>query len=349
MSRLYWDHVTRDFGGGEGVVGVDLEVRSGELFVLLGPSGSGKSTLLRLAGGFETPNAGRVWVGEQDMSAVRAERRPTAMVFQSHALWPHMSVFDNIAFGLRVRHRPRAEVRDRVEELLHLVGLDTVSQRMPRQLSGGQRQRVALARALAVEPKVLLLDEPLSALDARLREQLRSELRQLQRRLGTTMVYVTHDQEDALVLAERVAVLDGGRLVQVGAPEDVYEHPATAFVARFCGRGVLLACSPSASANGSRRVRLQGGAHLQVAGGDPAGRWVVVRAEALQLASCAGANRLPARVLTRRYADGRITIDLETAAGGLTLDVAAPGPEIGQTCYIELPADRLWQVDGHVP
>jgi ABC-type Fe3+/spermidine/putrescine transport system ATPase subunit len=341
MSGLRLRGITRVYAGGEGVQATDLDVTPGEMFVLMGPSGSGKTTLLRLVAGFEKPDAGSIEVDGEDVTGLPPEKRPTAMVFQSHALWPHMTVSEHVAFGLRVRHLRRAEVDARVRDLLALVRLDGMGRRRPRQLSGGQRQRVALARALAVEPRLLLLDEPLSALDARLRDELRIELRSLQRRLGLTAVYVTHDQADALALADRVGVLIAGELIQVGPPELVYERPASADVARFCGGSLLLPCRP---VPGTGHVCLAGGVRLDVAGGDPHGHWVAVRVGALELATRPGPNTVPGAVRERRYAGGRVSLRVKTAIAELELEAAPPGPEPGTECHVLLPADRLWLV-----
>ncbi len=224
--------------------GVDLEIRRGEFFSLLGPSGCGKTTLLRLLAGFETPDAGRIAIGGKDMAGVPPYQRPVNTVFQNYALFPHMTVAGNIAFGLRMKGLPREEIRRKVAWALELVDLLGLEGRYPRELSGGQKQRVALARALVLEPEVLLLDEPLSALDLKLRQELRVELMQLQRRLGTTFVFVTHDQEEALVMSDRIAVMRAGRLEQVGLPDEVYERPRNRFVADFLGRSNFLPARP---------------------------------------------------------------------------------------------------------
>ncbi|MBI5479894.1 MAG: ABC transporter ATP-binding protein [Deltaproteobacteria bacterium] len=215
---------------------VSFGVRRGELVTLLGPSGCGKSTTLRIIAGFEAPDRGRVLVGAEDVTPVPANRRGVGMVFQSYALFPNLSVRENVAFGLRLRRQPDDEIRRRVDELLALVRLGDLGDRPPHQLSGGQQQRVALARALAIEPQVLLLDEPLAALDAVVRQELRVEIRRIQARLGTTTVYVTHDQEEALSLSDRVVVMNRGHVEQVGSPEEIYGAPRTAFVAGFVGR-----------------------------------------------------------------------------------------------------------------
>jgi ABC-type Fe3+/spermidine/putrescine transport system ATPase subunit len=252
------------YGGGTILSVDDLVVGRGEFLSVLGPSGCGKTTLLNCLAGFVRPVTGRIALDGEDLTAVPPHRRGLGLVFQSYALFPHMTVADNIAYGLKARNVPKAERRDRVREALHLVGLEDFAGRRPRQLSGGQQQRVAVARALATRPRVLLLDEPLSNLDAKLRREMRAELRALQQRLGITAVFVTHDQEEAMSMSDRVAVLNGGRIEQLGTPEDVYNRPATRFVAEFVGAanvvnwdGTLVAIRPervSLSGTGERRA-----------------------------------------------------------------------------------------------
>jgi len=232
---IRFEGVQRSFPGVTALAGLDLEIENGELIALLGPSGCGKTTALRILGGFDRPDAGRVLVDDRDITNVPPNKRDMGMVFQAYSLFPNMNVRTNVAFGLRMRRQNKATRFKRVDELLALVGLSETADRYPYQLSGGQQQRVAIARALAIEPTVLLLDEPLSALDARVRTQLRAEIRSLQQRLGITTLFVTHDQSEALSIADRVGVMQSGRLEQLDTPENVYRRPTTQFVAEFVG------------------------------------------------------------------------------------------------------------------
>jgi spermidine/putrescine transport system ATP-binding protein len=233
--------VSKTYGTVPAVSAVDLTVQSGEFFTLLGASGSGKTTLLRLIGGFERPNTGQIWLGNQDVTSLPPHQRQVHTVFQDYALFPHLSVFDNIGFSLNVQRLPKPEVLERVQEALKLVQLPHLAARFPAQLSGGQQQRVAIARAIVDRPKVLLLDEPLSALDAKIRVELREELKQLQRQTGISFIYITHDQEEALALSDRIAVMREGKILQVGTPLAIYEQPADLYVAEFIGRANFLA------------------------------------------------------------------------------------------------------------
>ena len=230
----------KSFGNVEAVTGVDLDIADGEFFAMLGPSGSGKTTVLRMIAGFESPTAGRVELGGRDVTRLAPFERDVNTVFQDYALFPHMSVLDNVEYGLRVKKVPRPQRRERALEALRSVRLDGFEKRRPAQLSGGQRQRVALARALVNRPRVLLLDEPLGALDLKLREEMQVELKAIQREVGITFLFVTHDQQEALTMSDRIAVFNAGRIEQVGTPADIYERPATAFVAGFVGTSNLI-------------------------------------------------------------------------------------------------------------
>ncbi len=251
----------REASTGKEVVAVEnsnLHVQPGELVTLLGPSGCGKTTTLRMIGGFETPTRGIVRIGSEDVTSLPPNRRDTAMVFQSYGLFPHMSVFENVAYGLKLRKCSSQEIRRRVMDSLRLVGLETLADRAPGRLSGGQQQRVALARSLIVEPGVLLLDEPLSNLDALLREQMRVEIRRIQKDLGITAVYVTHDRVEAMSLSDRIVVMDRGRIVQIGTPFDIYQDPVSPFVAGFVGKAAFFDGSVRGVEEGNCIVEVRG-------------------------------------------------------------------------------------------
>jgi putative spermidine/putrescine transport system ATP-binding protein len=270
--------IVKRYGAVAAVDGVDLEIGRGEFFTLLGPSGSGKTTCLRLIAGFERPDAGRIILGGRDVTALPPAERDVNTVFQDYALFPHMTVAANVAYGLRVNRVPRAERDSRVADALAMVRLESFGERRPTQLSGGQRQRVALARALVNRPRVLLLDEPLGALDLKLRQQLQVELKRIQQEVGITFVYVTHDQEEALTMSDRIAVVDGGRIVQVGTPRSVYERPDSPFVAGFVGVSNLLELPVERTDGDSVHLRLGDGDAIVAAAGPGAahGRIAVV-------------------------------------------------------------------------
>lgn len=235
MASVVLRNVGKSFGSARACSGIDLNIESGELFTFLGPSGCGKTTILRLIAGFMTPDEGSVLIGGKDMTHLAPEMRRVGMVFQNYALFPHLTVYGNIEYGLKISGSSAAQIRDRVGHYMEMVGLEEYAGRSVSELSGGEQQRVALARSLAVEPQVLLLDEPLCNLDARLREKMRSEIRSLQRKLGITTIFVTHDQTEALTLSDRIAVFERGGLAQVGTPQQVYSCPSNSFVARFVG------------------------------------------------------------------------------------------------------------------
>ena len=255
-SILEIERVHKRFGVHHAVRDVTIRVRAGEFLTLLGPSGCGKTTLLRMVAGFETPSEGDIRIAGRRMNEVPPYERPIGIVFQNLALFPHLSVGENLAYGLRIRRLPRAEIDRQIAEVLALVDLAGLEDRRVHELSGGQRQRVALARALVIRPKVLLLDEPLGALDLKLRRQLQQELKRIQQRVGTTFVFVTHDQEEALTMSDRIAVMQGGRVEQLGTPEDVYARPRTPFVAQFVGDTNFLTGRVVASAPDGIQVRL---------------------------------------------------------------------------------------------
>src|SRR5579859_7684153 len=240
MATLSVVELRKQFGKVQAVDGVNFRVENGEFLCILGPSGCGKSTVLRMVGGFEEPTSGDIRIDDASAVQLPANRRPTAMVFQKYTLWPHMRVYDNIAFGLKLRKLPSAEIKRKIQESLDLVGMSDYGQRYPAQLSGGQQQRVALARAIVLEPKVLLLDEPLSNLDTKLRVEVREEIREIQRRVGITTIFVTHDQDEAMSISDRVAVMAEGRLEQYDLPHTLYREPQTLYVAGFVGAMNLL-------------------------------------------------------------------------------------------------------------
>jgi putative spermidine/putrescine transport system ATP-binding protein len=298
-ATIKLDNVTKTFDGRVVAVdGVTLDIAAGEFFSLLGPSGCGKTTSLRMVAGFERPDSGRVHVAGRDITDVPVHRRDMGMVFQSYALFPHRTVAQNVAFGLRMREVPRPDIERRVNAALAQVALTGLEARKPGQLSGGQQQRVALARALVVEPRVLLCDEPLGALDRKLRQQMQFEIKELQKRLGVTLVFVTHDQEEALAMSDRIAVMNDGRVEQVGSPTEIYERPRTRFVADFIGEINILEEGGRASAQRPEKVRL------------------VPPAEARASGKIETANFLGGSTLYRiRLSDGRTLLVRETHAG----------------------------------
>jgi spermidine/putrescine transport system ATP-binding protein len=315
--------VSKMFAGETAVCDINLDIKKGEFFSILGPSGCGKTTTLRMIAGFETLSQGSLFIAGQDMRQVPAHRRAVNTVFQSYALFNHMSVWDNVAFGLRVQGCHRSEVRERVGEALQLVQMEELAKRFPAQLSGGQKQRVALARALVKQPTVMLLDEPLGALDQKLRKQMQVELSSLHRRLGITFVMVTHDQEEALSLSSRIAVMNQGRIEQIGTPNEIYDCPATAFVADFIGETNLLSGQWSTLDGKMARVVTQSGIPMlvqQMAQGTQVGGAVVVsvRPEKIQLNSQAVEgleNCFEGRVRHLMYLGTHIQCVVELIAG----------------------------------
>ncbi|PSJ47877.1 spermidine/putrescine ABC transporter ATP-binding protein PotA [Zobellella endophytica] len=315
--------ISKQFDGKTIIENLDLSIYDGEFLTILGPSGCGKTTVLRLIAGLEVVDAGRIMLAGEDVSQVPAEQRHVNTVFQSYALFPHMSIFDNVAFGLRMQKVPAAQIRPRVMEALKMVQLEQMANRYPHQLSGGQQQRIAIARAVVNRPKVLLLDESLSALDYKLRKQMQTELKQLQRRLGITFVFVTHDQEEALSMSDRIVVMQGGKVVQNGAPKEIYESPANLFVAKFIGEinimdGELLA---PADATGAWHARVEG-RHCLVHSQYPfnAGDKVCVllRPEDLRMKTRgaeAPSEGVPGRIIDRHYKGATLDSLVALASG----------------------------------
>jgi spermidine/putrescine transport system ATP-binding protein len=319
------DRVTKRFDEVVAVDGLSLEIPRGSFFALLGPSGCGKTTTLRMIGGFEEPDEGVIYLGDQPVTGLPPYKRDVNTVFQSYALFPHLSIFENVAFGLRRRGVRGDQLKGRVREILGLVDLAGVEQRKPRQLSGGQQQRVALARALVNNPQVLLLDEPLGALDLKLRKQMQLELKRIQREMGITFVHVTHDQEEAMTMADAIAVMNHGRIEQLGRPNELYERPATSFVARFLGASNLL---PGAVEDAGA-VLLRSGAVVRVADPLPArGNPVAVgiRPEKLRLGGGAEANRLAGTVKELSYVGVATQYVVDTADGVLAVYVQNTEP-----------------------
>jgi putative spermidine/putrescine transport system ATP-binding protein len=322
-DHVILDGVEKHYGSAAVVSSLDLKVKHGEFIALLGPSGCGKTTTLRMLAGLIPVSAGRIMVGGVDVTRLPAYRRDVGIVFQNYALFPHMSVEQNIAFGLEMRRVPRAETARRVAEALALVRLEAFSSRRPRELSGGQQQRVALARALVIRPSILLLDEPLSNLDARLRDDMRSEIHDIQRRLGITTVFVTHDQVEALSMCDRVAVMQAGALVQCGTPTEVYERPRNPFVAEFVGRANKLTGSvrdAGVVASGTHTIRATGTPKPGTA------VLVMVRPHRIAIhgrrgAAAAGDNNLvPGRVMRRIYLGDLVQYDIEVGSGVIQVE-----------------------------
>jgi iron(III) transport system ATP-binding protein len=348
-TPIFLKSLSKHFGDTAAVDRVTLSVAAGELFFLLGPSGCGKTTLLRMIAGFVRPDEGQIHFAEDDITDRPPRARGAALVFQTYALWPHMTVARNVAYGLKVRGMKRAEVTRRVEQALKLVRLEGLGERRPGQLSGGQQQRVALARALVIEPRVLLLDEPLSNLDARLRDEMREEIRRLHAQTGLTMVYVTHDQKEALALADRLAVMERGRVVQVGTPTELYERPSNRFVAGFLGDSNFLPGTVRGVHNGVCTVETPLGPLAVTApavGPAPTGRVLCsIRPQALALAGREGPNRVAATVehvaFLGEVVHWRARAAGETTLGVLSLPQEAARLRPGDAVTLAVPPEQV--------
>jgi len=358
MSFLTLTDVTKSFGDLQAVADVNLSVEKGEFVSLLGPSGCGKTTTLQMIAGFVETTRGRITLDGRDITHMKPNRRGLGIVFQSYALFPHMSVAENVSFGLEMRGVSRAERVARIRETLALVRLDKLADRYPRELSGGQRQRVALARALVIEPPVLLLDEPMSNLDAKLREDMQFELRAIQRKVGTTTVMVTHDQSEALSISDRVVVMEAGRVTQVDSPYKAYERPESRFVSQFIGKANMLEGTVTRAANGELCVNLGHGlneaAPWQSAAYPAQGDAITlcIRPEKLRLCE-KGAGRLPATVASRFFLGSQWLYKLDSALGEMLVCSQNEGSEPvaeGATVGIDWSADavRVIQEARHV-
>jgi putative spermidine/putrescine transport system ATP-binding protein len=359
MAYLELQELRRSFGPVTALQGINIELNQGEFLSLLGPSGCGKTTALRLVAGFDRPDSGSIVVDGKDVTRVSPNKRDMGMVFQAYSLFPNMTAAQNVEFGLKIRGRKRGDRQGRVQELLELVGLGHAGDRYPWQLSGGMQQRVALARALAIEPRVLLLDEPLSALDAKVRVQLREEIRRIQLELGITTLYVTHDQEEALSVSDHVAVMYGGRIEQMGAPAEMYSAPATPFVAEFIGTMNRLEATV---VDGSSGIVDHGGVRLTLesARGRANGErvLVLVRPEALELAAANGAaadgNELAGEVITHTFLGPVTRLKVVAPSSDLIADmptVRAAALPPGQRVVAKVPAGdaRLLTLVGELP
>ncbi|MCZ7447293.1 ABC transporter ATP-binding protein [Agrobacterium rhizogenes] len=316
-GSVVFENVRKTFGAFTAIPDLSLTIEPGTLVTLLGPSGCGKTTTLRMLAGLEHPNSGRILIGGKDVTMLPANERDVSMVFQSYALFPHMSALDNVAYGLQSSGLKKAEAREKAEEGLKLVGLAGMGHRLPAELSGGQQQRVAVARALVLEPQVLLLDEPLSNLDARLRRRVRTDIRELQQRIGFTAVYVTHDQDEALAVSDRIIVMKEGEIAQSGAPRELYEAPASSFIADFMGEANVVSCEVVSQTGEESLVRVGNMEHRVRSRGPRSGTAkLAVRPGAITIGA-AGGSGMPGRVLHTAYLGGHIEYEVETEVGTL--------------------------------
>ncbi|RFB94739.1 ABC transporter ATP-binding protein [Rhizobium leguminosarum bv. trifolii] len=316
-GSVTFQNVRKSFGAFTAIPDLSLSIEPGTLVTLLGPSGCGKTTTLRMLAGLEHPTSGRILIGGADVTMLPANERDVSMVFQSYALFPHMTSLDNVAYGLQSSGLGKKEAREKAEEGLKLVGLAGMGDRLPAELSGGQQQRVAVARALVLEPQVLLLDEPLSNLDARLRRRVRTEIRELQQRLGFTAVYVTHDQDEALAVSDRIIVMKDGEIAQSGTPRELYEAPASSFIADFMGEANVIPCEVIAVEGTEALIRVAGVDHrLPSRSAKPGTAKLAVRPGSITIAA-AGQRGLAGRVLHSAYLGGHVEYEIETDVGTL--------------------------------
>jgi spermidine/putrescine ABC transporter ATP-binding subunit len=347
VSRVVLKEVTKRYGDVVAVHGVDLDIREGEFLTLLGPSGCGKTTTLRMIAGFILPTSGTVYLGDEDVTRLPPNKRGIGMVFQDYALFPHMTIGENIAFGLTERKVDKAAIARRVKELLELVQLASVEHRYPPELSGGQQQRIAVARAVAYSPRVLLMDEPLGALDLKLREAMQAEIRQIQQRLGTTTVYVTHDQTEAMHMSDRIVVMKDGRIEQMGSAEEIYDRPVTRFVADFVGQINLLAGTLVGRDGAFAVVEVNGAKHRIIAAPSAGGAVTVgLRPQHLQLVGAGapppGLNALPGRIKGRTFSGNLVHVDVDLDGGQSVTVEASPEAVIGDP---GTPVSVAWRPD----
>jgi putative spermidine/putrescine transport system ATP-binding protein len=348
MSFLKLTHINKIFGDTPAVEDFNLSVEQGEFVSFLGPSGCGKTTTLRMIAGFELPTSGTITIADQDLTFVPPNKRNVGMVFQSYALFPNMTIADNIGYGLKVVGKSKSEIRERVKEMLELIHLENFKGRYPYQLSGGQQQRVALVRALAFHPQILLLDEPLSALDAKIRVELRQEIRRIQQQLNITTVYVTHDQEEALSLSDRIVVMSQGRMEQVGTSSEIYTYPETEFVAKFVGQINLLPVDIIDSPEGLVKVGQQPirtSRALNRADGGHAIR-LAIRPEELNPGYLEGANNLTGKVDAITYLGSIIRLRLDVEGQLISMDMFNERklqiPAVGDPFHVNFDADACW-------
>lgn len=346
-GRVTFDNVSKAYGNVRAVQEISFDLEPGSLVTLLGPSGCGKTTTLRMIAGLELPTAGRIFIGGRDVSRLSATYRNVAMVFQSYALFPHMSVADNVSYGLRMSGLRKAEARLRAEEALETVGLAGYGQRLPSELSGGQQQRVAVARAVVLQPEVLLLDEPLSNLDAKLRRHVRDEIRALQQRLGVTTVYVTHDQEEAMAVSDRIVVMQAGRIAQDGTAVELYDRPRSAFIASFLGEANVFDCQTVKCQDGSFVAEIK---NLQIPvarsdiGAGPAK--LVVRPDAVRLTEPSGSEGWASQIETCAFLGDRVVYHISTPIGGLYhTDYHVSSPCLSKQVRIVLDPKKLKLVE----